>query len=64
MPRAPKVTKPRHDPLHVELTADESVRRFGRITAPGKRQKRTEEEEEQGVSPMTPMSQCQSRLES
>jgi len=52
MPKATKATKQqRHTPLHVELDADDSVRRFGRVTAPGKRKKREkEEEEEEAVS--------------
>ncbi|WOO76754.1 Bystin [Vanrija pseudolonga] len=46
MPRAPKPTKARHDPLHVAIEADESVRRFGRVTAPGKRKGRVDEDAE------------------
>lgn len=51
MPKATVKTKQRHDPLHVELDADESVRRFGRAASGGKRKKRVEaEEEEESVS--------------
>lgn len=50
MPRVQKPTKPRHDPLHVEIEADSSVRQFGRVTKPGKRRTREEAEEQEGVS--------------
>lgn len=36
MPRAMKPSKTRHDPLHVELEQDESLRRFGRVSNPGR----------------------------
>jgi hypothetical protein len=45
MPRAAKPAKPRHDPLHVELEADDSLRRFGRVSKSA-RPKRTEDGEE------------------
>jgi hypothetical protein len=50
MPKAAKSTKQRHTPLHVELDADASVHRFGRVTAPGKRKQKREAEEEQDES--------------
>ncbi|GFZ45097.1 Uncharacterized protein JCM24511_02823 [Saitozyma sp. JCM 24511] len=37
MPRAAKPSKQRHDPLHVELEEDDALRRFGRVSKPGKR---------------------------
>lgn len=30
MPKATKISKNRHDPLHVELEQDETIRKFGR----------------------------------
>jgi len=39
MPRVTKPQKPRHDPLHVELAQDDSLKKFGRVTVPGKRRK-------------------------
>jgi hypothetical protein len=51
MPRVQKPSKPRHDPLHVEIEADSSVRQFGRVTKPGKRRAgRDDEDEVEGVS--------------
>jgi essential nuclear protein 1 len=44
MPRAPKVVKPRHDPLHKEIEQDDSLRKFGRVSKPGKR--RADEDED------------------
>lgn len=35
----------RHDPLHVQMDADASLRRFGRVTAPDKRKKRAGDED-------------------
>lgn len=43
MPRVIKPSKPRHDPLHLELEGDESIRKFGRVTKPGKRKAKKEE---------------------
>lgn len=48
MPRVAKPQKPRHDPLHVELEADDSLRRFGRVSKSA-RQKRATDEGEEGV---------------
>jgi essential nuclear protein 1 len=45
-----RTNKQRHTPLHVELDADNSVRQFGRVTAPGKRKGKQEDQEEEGVS--------------
>ncbi|KAK4684095.1 essential nuclear protein 1, partial [Tremellales sp. Uapishka_1] len=42
MPRVVRPQKPRHDPLHVELQADESVNKYGRVTKPGKRRAKDE----------------------
>ncbi len=39
MPRVAKLLKTRHDPLHVELEQDESLRRFGRVSHPGRRKR-------------------------
>jgi len=39
MPRAQKSSKPRHDPLHVQLDEDEVEAKYGRISLPGKRKK-------------------------
>jgi essential nuclear protein 1 len=39
MPRAQKPSKPRHDPLHVQLDEDEVNTKYGRISQPGKRKK-------------------------
>ncbi|WVF68914.1 hypothetical protein IAT40_003688 [Kwoniella sp. CBS 6097] len=47
MPRAARPTKPRHDPLHVQLDADESLRKFGRPSKPSKKRNSQEEEEDQ-----------------
>lgn len=43
MPRVIRPSKPRHDPLHLELEGDESIRKFGRVTKPGKRKAKKEE---------------------
>ncbi|KAK8858655.1 hypothetical protein IAR55_002884 [Kwoniella newhampshirensis] len=40
MPRATKPTKPRHDPLHVEIEGDNHLRQFGKGPRAGKRSKR------------------------
>lgn len=45
MPRAPKSVKPRHDPLHVDLEADANLRKFGRVSAPGRRKGRDDDED-------------------
>lgn len=51
MPRVQRPQKPRHDPLHVEIEADSSVRQFGRVTKPGRRREGREQEDEvEGVS--------------
>jgi essential nuclear protein 1 len=54
MPRVQKPSKPRHDPLHVEIEADSSVRQFGRVTKPGKRRAREDEQVEEGVGLFVP----------
>ena len=50
MPRVSKPTKPRHDPLHVDLEQDDSLRRFGRVSRPGRRKGNDGEDLEDGVS--------------
>ncbi|WWC88467.1 uncharacterized protein L201_003378 [Kwoniella dendrophila CBS 6074] len=37
MPRVVKPSKSRHDPLHVQIDADESLRKFGRPSKPSKK---------------------------
>jgi hypothetical protein len=52
MPRPQaKPTKQRHDPLHVELEQDDSLRRFGRVKNHSKRRAQVDEDDEnpQGV---------------
>jgi essential nuclear protein 1 len=51
MPRVQKPQKPRHDPLHVEIEQDSSVRQFGRVK-PKRRDGRHEDDEDEvpGVS--------------
>ena len=51
MPRVQKLQKPRHDPLHVEIEQDSSVRQFGRVK-PKRRDGRHEDDEDEvpGVS--------------
>ncbi|KAF8665693.1 hypothetical protein AX16_000146 [Volvariella volvacea WC 439] len=39
MPRASKPSRPRHDPLHVQLHDDEIQSKYGRVAQPGKRKK-------------------------
>ncbi len=49
MPRPqPKQQKQRHDPLHVEIEQDDTLRKFGR--AKNSKKRAQEEEEEVGVS--------------
>ncbi|KAL0255766.1 hypothetical protein I308_100573 [Cryptococcus tetragattii IND107] len=43
MPRVIKPSKPRHDPLHLELEGDEAIRKFGRVAKPGKRKAKKDE---------------------
>lgn len=45
MPRYTRPAKPRHDPLHVEIEADSTVQKFGRVSKPGRRKAREEDEE-------------------
>ncbi|WVR06441.1 hypothetical protein IAU60_003472 [Kwoniella sp. DSM 27419] len=47
MPRVARPTKPRHDPLHVQLDADESLRKFGRVSKPSKKRATEDDEEDQ-----------------
>jgi len=49
MPRASKPSKPRHDPLHVDIEGDEALRRHGKMKT-GKRKTQVQEDEEAGVS--------------
>ncbi|KAJ8523518.1 hypothetical protein ONZ45_g95 [Pleurotus djamor] len=40
MPRNPKASsKPRHDPLHIQLDGDDFLEKYGRVSQPGKRRK-------------------------
>ncbi|RXK35737.1 essential nuclear protein 1 [Tremella mesenterica] len=48
MPREPKIKKPRHDPLLVDLEQDDHLHKFGRVSKPGRRRKRIEEDEVEG----------------
>ena len=49
MPRiSSKPSKPRHDPLHVELQEADTYQKFGRVSKPGKRQSRRQDENEEG----------------
>ncbi|KAJ2916465.1 hypothetical protein MD484_g3948, partial [Candolleomyces efflorescens] len=49
MPRAQKPSsKPRHDPLHVQLDEDEAQAKYGRISQPGKRTKSRRRSSEDG----------------
>lgn len=51
MPRVIKPSKPRHDPLHLELEGDEAIRKFGRVAKPGKRKaKKDEADDDEPVS--------------
>lgn len=45
MPKAGtgKRKEARHDPLHVQIDADASLRRFGRVSAPDKRKKQADD---------------------
>jgi len=53
MPRASKGPKQRHDPLHVDLEQDAALKKFGRVSQPGKRKtKRRDEDEDDNVSPL------------
>jgi hypothetical protein len=52
MPRATKGVKaPRHDPLYTELDQDEDLKKYGRVSQPGKRSKkknqRSDDEDEE-----------------
>ncbi|KAH6915219.1 cell adhesion protein byn-1 [Coprinopsis sp. MPI-PUGE-AT-0042] len=51
MPRAQKPSKPRHDPLHVQLDEDEVNSKYGRISQPGKRKKskRADQDEDEVI---------------
>ncbi|WVQ80698.1 hypothetical protein IAT38_002803 [Cryptococcus sp. DSM 104549] len=46
MPRVVKPQKPRHDPLHVSLEADESIRKFGRVSKPSKKRATNDDEDD------------------
>jgi essential nuclear protein 1 len=53
MPRVQKKTKEvRHDPLHAQIAEDDLVQKFGRVSKPGKREKKRAQDadEEQSVS--------------
>ncbi|ORX37340.1 Bystin-domain-containing protein [Kockovaella imperatae] len=47
MPKALKSSKPRHDPLHVELAQDDTYRKFGRSAVNGKKKAKVVEEEDE-----------------
>lgn len=53
MPRTTsrKSGKDRHDPLHVELDADATFAKYGRVSKPGKRAKTGKTDDENGVDP-------------
>lgn len=45
--------KPRHDPLHVELEADSTLKQYGRVSRPGRRRAQNDDGDEgaaEGVS--------------
>lgn len=46
MPRMQRPVKPRHDPLHVELEADSTLKQYGRVSKPGRRKARDEDEQD------------------
>lgn len=50
MPRTSKNApgKLRHDPLHVELDADDQVKKYGNISRPGKRKSANKSENNEG----------------
>ena len=57
MPRAQKpASKPKHDPLHIQLHEDTVHEKYGNVSQPGKRKKskrdRTDRESEDEVRPM------------
>ncbi|WWC70841.1 uncharacterized protein I206_104793 [Kwoniella pini CBS 10737] len=47
MPRMVKPSKPRHDPLHVQIDADESLRKFGRPSKPSKKKSQNEDDDDE-----------------
>ena len=49
MPKAPRSSKRRHTPLHVDLAQDDTLRTFGRVSQPGRRKGKGDSDEE-GVS--------------
>jgi essential nuclear protein 1 len=55
MPRQAKgtSTKPRHDPLHVEIDADDQLAKYGNVSRPGKRKNAKKSEETQEEVCMT-----------
>ena len=52
MPRMQRPVKPRHDPLHVELEADSTLKQYGRLSKPGRRRVREDDQQDttEGVS--------------
>lgn len=49
MPRAGKPVKQRHDPLHADVEQDDALRKYGRVTKPGKRKSKQEDEDGENV---------------
>ncbi|KAL7420808.1 snoRNA-binding rRNA-processing protein [Cryptotrichosporon argae] len=47
MPKAGKIQKQRHDPLHLELSTDEQLRKYGKLSGPGKRRARAEDDDDE-----------------
>ena len=48
MPRAPKAdSNKRHDPLHVQMNADELHAKYGSVSKPGRRKRESREDEEE-----------------
>jgi essential nuclear protein 1 len=54
MPRAGKPVKQRHDPLHADVEQDDALRKYGRVTKPGKRKTKQEDEDGENVSGIFP----------
>jgi hypothetical protein len=46
MPRAGKPQKPRHDPLHVEVEQDQSLKQYGRMGGKRKQKKESQDDDE------------------
>jgi essential nuclear protein 1 len=56
MPRTQKPTgKSRHDPLHVDIAADDLYSKYGNLSKPGRRKKSRHSDEEQGTEARPPI---------